>query len=71
MCRHNGQGNPHSIYLKSYPNPNAKVIENATARTAWVSQLVEEAVLLGTDGVNIDIEGPTLNSNHNPHPHPH
>ena len=36
---------------------DAAGIANATARTEWVEGIVSEAVSLGTDGANVDIEG--------------
>ena len=36
---------------------NAAGIANATARSEWVKGIVSEALSLGTDGANVDIEG--------------
>ena len=43
---------------------DAAGIANATARTEWVEGIVSEAVSLGTDGANVDIEqsDPSLRS---------
>ena len=47
----------HNVKIVKCVDFDAAGIANASARTAWVAQIVAEAVQLGTDGANVDIEG--------------
>jgi Di-N-acetylchitobiase len=52
----------HGVRIVKCVDFDATQITNATARSQWVAGILNDTVVRGTDGVNVDIEGS------NPHP---